>query len=130
MNPRQQVDVYLKLLDHRDSGASIPEEIFVFAEDNFVMNAQTYLKSIDTRYGYQAFAEMGVSEEVLERAGVKDQSLKSLEKDFIAYAKPYLDSQGLTYADLIHVGVPADVLFRAGLRPKTSALFEDLPSTD
>jgi hypothetical protein len=46
-------------------------------------------------------------------AGAVD--LSSLEADFVQHAKPYGDSKGIAYATWRELGVPADVLKRAGI---------------
>jgi hypothetical protein len=42
--------------------------------------------------------------------------IAALEAAFVAAAKPYSDRKGINYTTWREVGVPADVLARAGLR--------------
>ena len=41
--------------------------------------------------------------------------ISGLEKGFVRDAKAYSDSKGITYASWREVGVPADVLKKAGI---------------
>ncbi len=53
----------------------------------------------------------------LERhgAGTDGASLAVLEKAFVKVVKPYSDAKGISYATWREVGVPAEVLSRAGI---------------
>ena len=52
-----------------------------------------------------------------------DDSGSEFEKakeEFVKYAKPYIDSMGLGYEDLIGMGIPAEVLESMAIKPEES----------
>jgi len=55
--------------------------------------------------------------DLLEKLGTVESSsgLKDTEKDFVEYAKGYSDRKGISYAAWRKMGVPADVLRKAGI---------------
>jgi predicted site-specific integrase-resolvase len=59
-------------------------------------------------------------ENELERhsASTNGESLAGLEKSFVKVVRAYSDSKGISYSTWREVGVPADVLSRAGV-PRT-----------
>lgn len=102
---RQTVDIYLKELQR---SPQIPESLKE-AEEAFIKDAKHYEKWLDSNQLYQALLEMGVPTDVLDRAGIEDTSLKTLEQNFIENSNDYLKSLNATKSDLLKLGVPLEV---------------------
>jgi len=115
MNPRDKVDIYLKLLNKRNSGLFFRSENFIEAEKNFIESASCYVKSNYLNCAYEAFLQMGVSVEILRKAKINNTSMNTLEKEFIEKGKPYIGSENISHNELRQGNVPARVLEAAGI---------------
>ncbi len=70
--------------------------------------------------GANAIKQLSLVQERIDLLAEKEHlsaaiDLSGFEDDFVAAAKPYSDRKGISYAAWRHLGVPADILKRAGI---------------
>jgi|GEM_PF-4939591 len=76
-NPKELISEYIELLNSDISEGPV----FTGAENIFIAEAKKYTDSQGWTYAYTAFKNLGISEEILQKAGFKNDGFEALENE-------------------------------------------------